>query len=905
MAITQDEIQNIINSVLSAIKTNSMTIDQLAPVTTLSDTDCFEINDGRKVTYSVLKNLITTLTETELDTLKNLINKCELTSVSFMTDDSCAELSISSKGETITCSVPFATKEIAGLMSPNDKRKLQETNDTAKVAFEKATSAQTTADKALTAADKAQSDVDSIAGKIGVASGIAPLDANGFVPARFIPGAMDDVVEFARIIDSVATILIGRATEAGEVVYCASSGKFLWASASTPTQYYNDWADAMPFGDLTDGGRAPVSGKVYIDISTNKQYRWAGTTMAIVGTDLALGHTAQTAYPGDEGAALAVRVTSLGKELTQMSDALSESIDELDDNISRANSDLLDYKLYLGIFPFDAMVAHAADVMKLAEGSVCFAITEGCFVKNAASGPSYGVPHNILNKVGGFESIRTDVVFRCGAKLYVSPNGSIIEELESSTLRYYITSVRNGARNDLNDLEERLAVLRFDGMVQSVDDIRQEDTDSVWYVVDELCFYQPDEAGLSSSLPHNDSDRLMARDDVIFYCDGVLYRFDGELVEWNAEINARVDEIDAATRLNAANAGITAFDGTVPDADGVMQRPEGAVAYVEKLGYFVERTPSGLSYSVPHNTFDPKYGVVTGVRSDIFFRCGSTLYRHDGTALVAVTGDIEVVKTALFDYLWASIGGTKLASGSYRMGATGKELTIEEAMVRYERNGFIKLWNAACASRFVTSSYYKPSGQYNESTGYFELNGITDIGIVEAIRIYSAYVSGRTTTGYRTNIPVGMQNYQDAAAEIRMFTNTQVEKICGSFSAVNAEVLNTNTLKEINAIRIGYGSNSINIQSTSLEIIYFSAQNAYHYSCTIRIPNAANFRLDGIAQIVQWLSNSTVTVHRDVYAKLTGDTTNAAAAALSKEELAQWQEMAVSAAEYNITFATT
>lgn len=905
MAITQDEIQNIINSVLSAIKTNSMTIDQLAPVTTLSDTDCFEINDGRKVTYSVLKNLITTLTETELDTLKNLINKCELSSVSFMTDDSCAELSISSKGETITCSVPFATKEIAGLMSPNDKRKLQETNDTAKVAFEKATYAQTTADKALTAADKAQSDVDSIAGKIGVASGIAPLDANGFVPTRFIPGAMDDVVEFARIIDSVATILIGRATEAGEVVYCASSGKFLWASASTPTRYYNDWADAMPFGDLTDGGRAPVSGKVYIDVSTNKQYRWAGTTMAIVGTDLALGHTAQTAYPGDEGAALAVRVTNLGKELTQMSDALSESIDELDANISRANSDLSDYKIYLGIFPFDAMVVRAADVMKRAEGSVCFAITEGCFVKNAASGPSYGVPHNILNNVGGFESIRTDVVFRCGAKLYVSPSGSGISELESSTLRDYITSVRNGARNDLNDLEERMAVLRFDGMVQSVDDIRQEDTDSVWYVVDELCFYQPDEAGLSSSLPHNDSDRLMARDDVIFYCDGVLYRFDGELVEWNAEINARVDEIDAATRLNAANTGITAFDGTVPDADGVMHRPEGTIVYVEKLGYFVERTPSGLSYSVPHNTFDPKYGSVTGVRSDIFFRCGSTLYRHNGAALVAVTGDIEVVKTALFDYLWASIGGTKLASGSYRMGATGKELTIEEAMVRYELNGFIDLWNAACASRFVSSSYYKPSGQYNESTGYFELNGITDITYAEAVRIYSAYVSGRTTTGYRTNIPVGMQNYQDAAAEIRMFTNTQVEKICGSFSAVNAEVLNTNTLKEINAIRIGYGSNSINIQSTSLEIIYFSAQNAYHYSCTIRIPNAANFRLDGIAQIVKWVSNSTVTVHRDVYAKLTGDTTNAAAAALSEEELAQWQEMAVSAAEYNITFAST
>lgn len=244
---------------------------------------------------------------------------------------------------------------------------------------------------------------------------------------------------------------------------------------------------------------------------------------------------------------------------------------------------------------------------------------------------------------------------------------------------------------------------------------------------------------------------------------------------------------------------------------------------------------------------------------------------------------------------------------NYREVTAAQRSALEAADAKWVRppQVFIDLWNAACASRFVNSSYYKPSGQYNESTGYFELNGITDIGIEEAIRIYSAYVSGRTTMGYRTNIPVGMQNYQDAAAEIRMFTNTQVEKICGSFSSANAEVLNTGTLREINSIRLGYGSNSVYIQSASLEIIYFSAQNASHYPCTIRIPNAANFRLDGIAQIVKWVSNSTVTVHRDVYAKLTGDTTNAAAAALSEEELAQWQEMAVSAAEYNITFAST
>lgn len=111
----------------------------------------------------------------------------------------------------------------------------------------------------------------------------------------------------------------------------------------------------------------------------------------------------------------------------------------------------------------------------------------------------------------------------------------------------------------------------------------------------------------------------------------------------------------------------------------------------------------------------------------------------------------EAGKTALFDSMWASIGGTKLDNGSYRMGATGKELTIEDAMVRYERNGFIKQWNAACGTY----------GRYSETTGYFELNGLTDITFEQAIAIYQAgrpNNAAESTSIYshssiRTNLP--------------------------------------------------------------------------------------------------------------------------------------------------------
>jgi hypothetical protein len=49
----------------------------------------------------------------------------------------------------------------------------------------------------------------------------------------------------------------------------------------------------------------------------------------------------------------------------------------------------------------------------------------------------------------------------------------------------------------------------------------------------------------------------------------------------------------------------------------------------------------------------------------------------------------------------------------------------------------------------------------------------------------------------------------------------------------------------------------------------------------------------------------TVTVRPSVYAKLTGDTTNSTAAALTEDELTKWQAIATDAAKINIAFAAS
>lgn len=88
--------------------------------------------------------------------------------------------------------------------------------------------------------------------EMGVANGVATLDANGLVPSSQLPSYVDDVLEYP--------------------------------SAS----------------DFPSVGE---TGKIYIAIDTNMSYRWSGTGYAKISGDLALGETSSTAYAGDKGKA--------------------------------------------------------------------------------------------------------------------------------------------------------------------------------------------------------------------------------------------------------------------------------------------------------------------------------------------------------------------------------------------------------------------------------------------------------------------------------------------------------------------------------------------------------------------------------------------------------------------------
>ena len=56
--MTQEEKQEIINAVLSAIMTNSKTIEQLTPTESLSDDDAIEVSGGRRISYAAFLSAV-------------------------------------------------------------------------------------------------------------------------------------------------------------------------------------------------------------------------------------------------------------------------------------------------------------------------------------------------------------------------------------------------------------------------------------------------------------------------------------------------------------------------------------------------------------------------------------------------------------------------------------------------------------------------------------------------------------------------------------------------------------------------------------------------------------------------------------------------------------------------------
>lgn len=136
--------------------------------------------------------------------------------------------------------------------------------------------------------------------------GAAPV-VDGKIPESYMPSWVDDMVDFHGIDDnfSGSGAPSGYTLEQPTAVICITGTFYAIGTDGLAYDKWKSYGDikASEFYGTHDGsaGVIPVSGKVYLDTTTNKTYRWSGTQLALIGNDLALGETAATAYPGNKG----------------------------------------------------------------------------------------------------------------------------------------------------------------------------------------------------------------------------------------------------------------------------------------------------------------------------------------------------------------------------------------------------------------------------------------------------------------------------------------------------------------------------------------------------------------------------------------------------------------------------
>ena len=220
---------------------------------------------------------------------------------------------------------------------------------------------------------------------------------------------------------------------------------------------------------------------------------------------------------------------------------------------------------------------------------------------------------------------------------------------------------------------------------------------------------------------------------------------------------------------------------------------------------------------------------------------------------------------------------------------------------------FIDLWNAAAGT----------FGRYNTLTGFFELNGFTDISYAEAVEIYLQGTFDTLNSAgkrfiLRTNLPIT--------------ANQQCGTVENSFNSDNfwmeVQVANVTTLSTprrfsaypINIYHHPFGNKKlekviggIDFHFATKEINWFNGATnleeveIYRLSTSINLGSCSKLNLASFQTLITNADSDSlsrehprkVTVHPDVYAKITDE---------SNEE---WHALLAAAAAKNITFATT
>lgn len=331
-----------------------------------------------------------------------------------------------------------------------------------------------------------------------------------------------------------------------------------------------------------------------------------------------------------------------------------------------------------------------------------------------------------------------------------------------------------------------------------------------------------------------------------------------------------------------------------PSGTGIHPGPVAGVWWVpsDTGGAFVEYGALGSIF--PISDYNDTEG---NPRTDRLFRHGATLYRVVDGQLVeygtANAADIAVAKRQVFVDMWLAVNGFYMRAKPHYAGyitqydATNDKYIVhtpetpEYDMTLTKEEAMRTLMALTTQSNFTREPFtlglrvVLPPLNYHFGSGP-AYEGLTMGRWAELEVLLLAY-------GKMVDHDMDVTLYSSGSSEIKFDHYEKLRAIIGKVCSYKRPV-SFPGCKKLEYFRFII-STDFNVQSCPL------------------------VRLDSLQYLVANAANGstviTVTVHPDVYAKLTGDTSNAAVQALTVEELAQWQALVATAQQKKISFATT
>lgn len=209
---------------------------------------------------------------------------------------------------------------------------------------------------------------------------------------------------------------------------------------------------------------------------------------------------------------------------------------------------------------------------------------------------------------------------------------------------------------------------------------------------------------------------------------------------------------------------------------------------------------------------------------------------------------------------------------------------------------------------------------YNPATGYFYIKfnfsnvwlGLDDISYKEAIRIYNRLCSTPNypynTAKIRINLPpYAYPNPTLGTSVLHYHSDMEYLLLCRSwigYTGVSGVIQRCPKLKGIiGMINLASSVTYPKLEKLQWLIVLFNGSNR-----TFSLPDSPLLEYESLNQTILKLpggqSGNKYIVHPDVYAKLSGDYSNPAAAALTDEERSKWVALVPAAIEKGFTFAT-